>query len=358
MKIYKRNLYFFSLMTIVSLLVTSKLYALESKSLDNEVEFSAQENSKSKKKQSAELASDNSYNSQPVVEVTAKAVVKSEADRIYDRRSEEEMKTINRINEQLEKERLEAEKRRSERIRKKLFGEPAAPAATPPAVKPAPQNNSRLRAIENSLSDIKTNLFNQEFDKIEQNSGKYVGLDLGTGKYAVESSPDVITKSAFGISTGMRVEDNPFITLEGHFVLSEHQYATNSNNGSNNYFPQAKQYNAGLALKYDIIPFVITPRLGGTVDYTFRQYSMGSSYRNNSKKLDTHSVDVGLIAGGYIQVSKYLGIEISYRQMMNVSTSAIDSKYRPSGRTDNDTVTILDKSSYGMFMLSIQMGFR
>lgn len=367
MKNYKKNKCYLSLIAIFSLLVTTSLYALESKPLSNEVEFSAQaKNTKLDSQQPVELASDNSYNAQPVVHVEDTSVEESTAVKMRKRREEAEVRTEQKIAENLEKARLADEKSRAKRI----FGnkiQPANTQATPdPAVQPlAPQNNSRLNAIENSLSNIKTNLFNQEFDKIEQDSGKYVGLDLGTGKYVIEGSRrNVTTKSAFGISTGMRVEDNPFITLEGHFLFSQHlydSYRAGQHNDVYEPFSQVNQYNAGLALKYDIIPFIITPRLGASIDYTFRQYSRGNVQNEDVfKKLDTHSIEVALIAGGYIQVSKNLGIEISYRQMMNVSTSARDNRYEPgeNGNPTNNGVNLLDRSSYGLFVLSLQMGFQ
>lgn len=382
MKNYKNNKYYLSLIAIFSLLVTTNLYALESKPLNSDISFSAElKNKKLDDKQSVEpvelasdkqpvelasdkepveLASDNSYNAQPVVHVEDTSVEESTAEKMRKRREEAEVRTEQKIAESLERARLADEKRRAER----LFGNKIQPANSPiaPNVQQAPKNNSRLNAIENSLSEIKTNLFNQDFNKIQQNSGRYVGLDLGTGKYIMKSSSGdtVTTKSVFGISTGMRVEDNPFITLEGHFLFSQHLYKDNNYNNNEDYYyyPQVKQYNAGLALKYDIVPFVITPRLGASIDYTFRQYSMESDYENSSQKLDTHSVDVALIAGGYIQVSRYLGIEISYRQMMNVSTSARNNLYNPDSSVGNSSVNLLDKATYSLFIISLQMGFQ
>ncbi|MBE8221401.1 MAG: porin family protein [Bdellovibrionales bacterium] len=359
MRNYVNTKCYLSLITILSLLVTTNLYALESKLLNDQVEFNKESN-----KQNAELANDSSYNHQPIIEVKSSAVEESEAGKMRKRREDAEMKTEQKIAESLERARLADEKKRAERI----FGNKIQPANSA-----APQQNtqpSRLDAIENSLSTIKTNLFNQDFDKIEQDSGKYVGLDLGTGKYAIQSgalAKDVTTRSIFGVSTGMRVEDNPFITLEGHFLFSKQEYENNNGitNRENRPFTQVNQYNAGLALKYDIIPFVITPRLGASIDYTFRQYSQAfteNSNNFNNRKLDTHSVEVALIAGGYIKVSKYLGIEVSYRQMTNVSTSARSNSYDPNSRNNNgninDRVKLLDRSSYGMFLLSLQMGFR
>lgn len=367
MRNYNKNLTYFSLVAVFVLFGATNLHALESKPLNDEVEFGAQVTSaKADKQKSVELVSDSSYNAQPVVHVEDTSVEDSTAVKMRKRREEAEVRTEQKIAESLEKARLADEQRRAER----LFGNKIQPAHTttkppvakPPAIQLAPQNNQRLNAIENSLSEIKTNLFNQEFDKLQQDSGKYVGLDLGTGKYvdSVDGN-DVTTQYVFGISTGMRVEDNPFITLEGHFLFSQHSYKGSNFDSSDSYFPQVNQYNGGLSLKYDIVPFIITPRLGASIDYTFRQYYMESSSsgdNNTADKLDTHSVEVALMGGGYIQISKNLGIEVSYRQMMNVSTSARNNSYNPNKQVSNNSVKLLDKSSYGLFLISLQMGFQ
>lgn len=359
MKNYKQNKTHLGVVAISVLFLfgTTNLFALEVKPLSNDVEFNQAKPEDKKTGQFAELASDSSYNAQPVVHVEDTSVEESTAVKMRKRREEAEVRTEQKIAESLEKARLADEKRRAER----LFGNKIQPANADqaPAVTPAPAaDNGRLKAIENSLSELKTNIFNQEFDNLKADNGKYVGLDLGIGKYAIEGSREVTTKSAFGISTGMRVEDNPFITLEGHFLFSQHTYKSNFTFDDTYYYPQVNQYNAGLSLKYDIIPFVITPRLGASIGYTFRQYFMESSYENASEKLDTHSVEVALIAGGYIQVSKNLGIEVGYRQMMNISTSARTDLYNPSQKVGNNSVKLLDKASYGVFLISLQMGFQ
>lgn len=354
MKNYKGNKIYSSLIVVLVLFGVTNLFALESKSLSDGVVFKT-EKPQETSEQFVELASDNSYNAQPVVHVKDSSIEESSAAKARKRREEAEIRTEQKIAETLEKARLADEKRRAER----LFGGKIQPNTyeTPKAV--VPQGNTRLQTIEKKLSDIQTNLFNQEFDKLQQDSGRYVGLNLGVAQYNVEGlefAKDVTTKSVFGISTGMRMEDNPFITLDGHFLFSQHVYKNTADLDNNYYFPQVNQYNAGLSLKYDVIPFVITPRLGASIDYTFRQYFMESSFDNPSKKLDTHSVEVGLMAGGYIQVSKRLGIEISYTQMTNISTSARDNLYNPGGA--NNIVNLLDRSSYGIFLISLQMGFQ
>lgn len=358
MKTNNINKIYLSLLITGGLFYTTNLYSLESTNLDSKVQFKAEvanQTVNEDKALDAELANDSVYNNQPIIRVKAAPVAPSSAEKMRNRRNDAEVATENKIAETIEKARLENEKKLSNSL---FGGTLSAPAKTA-----QPKSNDRLNSIEKSLSDIKRNLFNQEFDKIQQDSDRYVGLDIGSGQYNNLNDPwySLTTKSVLGISTGMRVEDNPFITLEGHFLYSRHLYigtTENPNNigGTTGHFPVVTQYNAGLALKYDIIPFVITPRLGGVINYTFRQYSKNNNYsrQNNFIKTDTHSVEAGLIVGGYIQVSRHLGLEMTYRHMQEISNNSKKTK----AGSGNYEYTLLGKEGYGLFLLSVQMGFR
>ena len=265
-----------------------------------------------------ELVNEDGYQVQPLVTVKDTSIKESNAAKLRRKREEAEIRTEQKIAESLEKARLADEAKRANR----LFGGKIAPAhEDKPAPVQAPTNYSeQLDAIRHDLQNIKGSSKTHFEDEFNFNSAHISGI-VGVGNYP--SSVGLDGEMLFGFSTGAKVGERRF-QLDGHLVFSRYRskdgYGFRDFSRDEEYdYVQVDQYNIGLSLKYDLFPFVVTPRVGGVVDYVFRRYSRETDFFNRTGTLDTHAVDAGVILGGYADISDSIGLEVNYRHMRPVT---------------------------------------
>jgi hypothetical protein len=74
-----------------------------------------------------------------------------------------------------------------------------------------------------------------------------------------------------------------------------------------------KQYNAGGAVKYQLLPGKLRPNVGGALAYNRRAYS-----ENGYEFRTSDAVDAGLLAGVDLQLTNTLSVGFDFRYMMNI----------------------------------------
>lgn len=203
----------------------------------------------------------------PSTLVEASPLKESRAEQLRKQREAAEQNTELLIVEQLEKDRLDAERRRAQ----KLFGDKLnddsqqveevqviAPVVQPIVVAtPAPvvapvvvEDNSQLKSdvsdIKSSIAELKTSQKIEE-EKPVKTSKVFIGAIVGTGEYA--GVDNVKPAYALGASGGIDYEDG--LSLEATYIYSSYDVEPAYFSGPYNTI-EMDQTNVGVGVKYRI----------------------------------------------------------------------------------------------------------
>ena len=254
----------------------------------------------------------------PSTLVEASPLKESRAEQLRKQREAAEQNTELLIVEQLEKDRLDAERRRAQ----KLFGDKLnddsqqveevqviAPVVQPIVVAtPAPvvapvvvEDNSQLKSdvsdIKSSIAELKTSQKIEE-EKPVKTSKVFIGAIVGTGEYA--GVDNVKPAYALGASGGIDYEDG--LSLEATYIYSSYDVEPAYFSGPYNTI-EMDQTNVGVGVKYRISTGTrVSPVVGALASYTYRNYKEKYSYYGATAS--SQSIDVGALAGLDIAVLK------------------------------------------------------
>lgn len=289
---------------------------------------------------------------QPTTIVEASPLVESRADQMRKARQEAEMGTETRIVEKLEQSRIEDEKRRADILFGDKFGQLsnsdthaqqgiAAQQGQPipvQVIQAAPQENTRDIVREELEAAMKTEI------KEEPKSRKYFSALVGVSE--VPQASNVRGNYTVGATFGSLFDE--VYSVEGTFLY---------NNATLNpvYYPtgfyapdmDVNSYSGAIAMKYMFFNGMVKPVLGGLVQYTYRTYSWsrdnnlyGQGYYNNAyypyggntgnyneNNVNSHAVDLGVIAGANFDFSEKFGLGVEYRYLFNLTSRRNNSAY-------------------------------
>jgi hypothetical protein len=261
----------------------------------------------------------------PTTYVEASPLVESRAEQLRKQREAAEMNTEMMIVEQLEKDRIDAERRRAQ----KLFGDKLqddtehqqpqvviAPTPTPaPQVhvveSPAVANEviqEDIHELKSLVQELKTTPVVEETSAYD--NGKFtLSVSAGISEYDASNIKSVY---ALGFSAGMELNDG-FIVEAGY--ISSSYDITSVNNFS---LIEMNQNNIFGALKYRILDGRISPIVGGIASYNYRKYN-DKFFGAYVGEVTSQAIDLGLYAGAMVDVSQNFSVGLDLTYMFNLS---------------------------------------
>jgi opacity protein-like surface antigen len=225
---------------------------------------------------------------QEIENVSATPLDKPLSDQLREKRQQLEMDTEERINQELERARIEDEKIRGEKI---LSGNSFQPVSVVPVLKKATTVSTKVETVETEPSKSKS---------------LYFGIMGGALNYPQVSNLDTLNQ-AVGASIGLALPVN--FWLEASFLYS--QQDVQINNFISKKTEQVEHIAAaGSAVYRWKLAQWINPFAGLALAYTRRQ--------TNGDAGTSNAVDGGLVLGTDFPVFKYVSLGLEYRYMTNI----------------------------------------
>lgn len=277
---------------------------------------------------------------QPTTIVSDSPLAASPADHMRKRRQDAETATEDGIVQALEKARMEDEIRRRDRFNSAIGsggaeqGSPVAPQPQPIVVQPviekvvpAPvvldeEESDELEEVvskkkQESKVDIRAEIraaIDDVTAKPEEKSQFFISGLVGLGKY-----PDVVNvrgNVASGVVLGMVTSER--VVAEGSFIYADYEledmWRTDSFNPSFPRIVDMRQYNFGMAIKYQLLPGRLRPNVGVMANYVRRSFDeRGYEFRTSD------AFDVGLVTGLDLYLTEVFAIGVDFRYATNVS---------------------------------------
>ncbi len=277
----------------------------------------------------------------PTTYVEATPLVESRAEQLRKQREAAEMNTEMMIVEQLEQDRINAERTRAQ----KLFGDKLqddsatqqqpvqqiviAPTPTPvpeimPVVYESPLKDD---TVQQDISDLKSMV--QELKTTPEaeedssyNNGKFtLSVNAGIAEYDASNIKSIY---ALGFTAGMELNDG-FIVEAGY---------TNSSYDINSIVDgrliEMNQNNISGAIKYRILNGRISPIVGGVVSYNYRKYQ-DKYYGSYSGEVSSQAIDLGLYGGAAVAVTENFSVGLDLTYMFNLSNRVENDNYNNFG---------------------------
>ena len=271
----------------------------------------------------------------PTTLVQAAPLTESRADRIRKQREAAEMNTEMMIVEQLEADRIAAERERAQR----LFGlgkeEQHVVPHVAPVVHQEPQPN-----LQEEIQEIKS-LLDKQNEVVEVESAYVhkpvykdekenfaVSLNLGAGSY-----PGVDNiESQYAAGASFAVYYDYGLILELNYTNSNYKVFTPIDPFNR---VDLDQHAIAANVKYRIFDGRFSPTIGGLISYTRRNYTLdyptcGNFCFNslgNGTEASSSAIDIGFILGGDINVSERVSLGVDMKYIFNL-TNQIDNQYQ------------------------------
>lgn len=297
---------------------------------------------------------------EPSTTVEAAPVEASKGLEVRKAREQVERGTEDTIVQQLEKDRLEAERERSKRAaeafepKQKEVVAPAPPIAVqevappPPVVYVAPTQTVKTEVDKS-----------QSLDQVDGKTQMYIGALGGFGSYATASN--VQGKMAAGILLGVEFPEN-FI-LEGNVVFSQYDInnvpACTQTDVAGNCIglitpinQRMTQTNVGVTGKYAFLKGRIRPMVGGILTYTKRSFeNRNNSYYQNAYNYsstrqsypDSWAIDGGVSIGVDVALSPKFAIGADFKYLTNLT---YDREDNPTTRSYGNSQPVEELSYY------------
>lgn len=340
-----------------------------------------------------------SYGSQPPVNVTGTPLNESRADQLRRSRQNMEVQTEQKIVEQLESARMDAEKQRADEAAK-LFNKkeeakpvvvpppaPVAPAEpvrvvieTPPPAPPA--KSEEVQTVRDEIRDISNELKAHVEAEDTPPPINYIHAIIGLSEY--ENIKNVRGNYSVGIGFGTEVRER--VIAEGSFIYSSYDIERVDREWPQIYrpdyhltgvFQELNQYNFQGAIKYQILDGRIRPNVGALASYVYRKYGnikypnsyyrlgynpYGSYYYPNAYSnfeygeiKSSHAIDLGLLLGVDVTMTDGFAIGVDVRYMTNLYNRLETAQ--PVSITRGPQGSIIEDKSYYQFGLSGQFTF-
>lgn len=286
---------------------------------------------------------------QPTTIVSDTPLTSSPADHMRKKRQDAESTTEDGIVQALEKARMDDEIRRRDRFNSAIgsgvseSGAQAAPQQVPVAPPPQPivvqpviqkvvpvpvtldeeegdeeeVVSTKSKKQEEPNVDIRSEIraaVKEATAKPEEKSQFFISGLVGLGKY-----PDVVNvrgNVASGFVLGLVTADR--VIAEGSFIYADYEledmWRTNSVNPAFPRIVDMRQYNFGMAIKYQLLPGRLRPNVGVMANYVRR------SFEEHSYEFRTSDAfDVGLVTGLDLYLTEVFAIGVDFRYATNVS---------------------------------------
>lgn len=270
-------------------------------------------------------------------------LTESAADKMRKQRMEMEQQTESKIVEKLEEARMKAEQARAAKLLTGLEDKQeeekkedkkaeevvvAAPVvAAPVVVAPEAVQVVEPAPIAAPVIEVKAELSKLDEAPIE-NKKYYMTLDTGFVAYDADN---VDTGVGVGTNFGAIFDDRYIV--EGNFLFtranieSVTQPVAFTPSGIYPTIIQMDQYGFGGTFKYRILKTRISPYVGGSLAYTYRNYKNEQSpygystcpYYNCDLDASSWAVDMGLLAGADIGLSNNFSVGSEFKYMFNVA---------------------------------------
>ncbi|MCX7977901.1 MAG: porin family protein, partial [Bdellovibrionaceae bacterium] len=296
---------------------------------------------------------------QPVTNITATPLSNSKAEQIRRARQDAELRTEEKIVEELEQDRIRAEEERAARLFGGKLQRTDSPAPQQPVVQPPAQPTVDRDLLREEIAAALRTEATVPQEPIEQ---KYFSALAGLPE--VPSARNVRGKYTLGAAFGTKFDDA--YSVEGSFLFSNlavermDSYVWDPVTGT--YLPaeiDVRQYSGALGVKYFFLNGVVQPMVGGLAQYSYREYlwnSTGVAYSSGlapNETANSHAIDIGLMAGAELNMNRRFGLGFEYRQMWNLNyNSTGGAAYRrPSYGTP------LEKLGYYTLALSAKVNF-
>lgn len=303
--------------------------------------------------------------------IEATPLKESKAEMLRKSRQDAEISTEQNIVVKLEESRLEDEKRRSE----VLFGDKfnalsqakteqkqdleqaalinnspnstviqqqgAVATTTPviaPAVVSAPVVDTtpvvvapvKVESKEEIRSEVRAQLSDMQEEKTETRS-YFSGL-AGMGDYGVRN---VRGNYSLGFSFGQKFNDR--LLAEGSFIYSNFDVEQRDGGVVCDFYTctaypritRMDQYAGSALVKYQLLGGTIRPVVGGVMSYVYRTFS-DSQFGNSSNYAQSHALDLGLMGGVDVELSKKFSIGLDARYMFNLTNRTNTSGFQQS----------------------------
>lgn len=267
------------------------------------------------------------YQKQPTTVIEASPLSDSRAEQIRKNRQEEELRTESRIVEKLEQSRIEDEKKRASVLFGDKFdslqnGQPTQPVQQMPVQQPQPIIIQQpLQPDSSSTRDLVREEMRMAMEEENQAveaplETKYFGGILGITEY-----PDVQNiKSNYtlGATFGSKYDA---MMVEGSFLVSNFDMQMAYLNPYNSYLSlenyEINQFSGALAVKYQLFQGIVRPVVGGTMIYSYRNYTY-VDYGMNKETGTSHAVDFGAIAGADLEFNSKMSLGLEFKYMFNL----------------------------------------
>lgn len=267
------------------------------------------------------------YQKQPTTVIEASPLSDSRAEQIRKNRQEEELRTESRIVEKLEQSRIEDEKRRASVLFGDKFdslqnnGQQHVPVQTPvvPATQPVqpiiihqPVENDEASTRDLVRDEVRAAL-DEESSAVEAPlETKYFGGVVGISEYP--DTPNIKSNYTLGATFGSKYDA---LMLEGSFFVSNFdlQMVNNYYYRYENY--EINQFTGALAVKYQLFQGIVRPVVGGTMAYSYRNFTY-VDYGLNEDTGNSHAVDFGAIAGVDLEFTSKMSLGLEFRYMFNL----------------------------------------
>jgi len=261
-------------------------------------------------------------------------LVESAADKMRKQRVEMEQQTESKIVEKLEEARMKAEQERATKLltgleEKKEEKKAEEPVAAPVPVVVAPIVPVQVVEPVQAAPAIEVKSELSKLDE-KQDDDKQYYLTFDTGFVAYDAG-NIVTGVGFGSNFGA-IYDDRFV-VEGNFLFtradieSVTQPVMFTPTGAYPTIIQMDQYSFGGTFKYRILKTRLSPYVGGSLAYTYRNYENEQSpygygscpYYNCDLNASSWSVDMGLLVGADIKLSDNFSIGSEFKYMFNVA---------------------------------------
>lgn len=270
----------------------------------------------------------------PTTLVEASPLTESRADKLRKQREASELNTEMLIVEQLEQDRIRAERERAQKLfGNKLQQEEPQQVVAPVVVEEPVQNTEDLKE---ELSEIKailnektveqpveaaevTQTYAYEPEVVKDDSQFTMSVMAGAGSYPGVDNVDGVYALGFGV--GMEFGEG--LSVEAGYTNSEYDVFSLYTGAP----IELTQHEISATLKYRLLNSRVSPVVGGLASYTMRNYQRkyNDYYSYGSDKAESQSLDLGLLIGADIEVTRKFSVSLDLKYIFNI-TNRVDNE--------------------------------
>ncbi len=303
--------------------------------------------------------------------VEASPLSESAADKLRKQRIEMEQQTESKIVEKLEEARMKAEQERANKLltgleekKEEKKEEVMAPVVAPVVV--APQAIQVVEPVivqevkPEPAVEVKTELAKLDEEEKKSSHRLFVGADAGFVSYPADN---IKTTGAAGFTVGSVIDEKYIV--EGGFLYSKGDIESVVRDYIYGMFPtiiEMEQYNFSGAFKYRILKTRLSPYVGGSLSYTYRNYEDRQSneitYGYPALESSSWAIDLGLIVGADIRLTDSFTIGADLKYVMNVAYDTnSNGRYETSQMYDDFYTDPVEELGYYNFLINAKFTF-